>query len=76
MYLCSDCKERERSYTWVGSSGHCDNKRCENYYPEINTFTIVNALPNESDRKRNCVEVTKRLGKLKQPRITFFFPKL
>ena len=67
MYLCSDCKERERSYTWVGSSGHCDNKRCENYYPEITLYTTVNLPILEK------VEVRKGLGKLTQPKITFFF---
>lgn len=35
MFLCSDCKERERSWTWVGSCGHCENVRCENYIPPI-----------------------------------------
>lgn len=34
MYMCSDCKDRDRCWSWAGSSGHCDNVRCDNYLPE------------------------------------------
>ncbi len=72
MFLCSDCKERERSWGYMSSAGHCDNKRCENYYPEINcTLTIGESLAIP------CALIigVKNYKKLFQPKITKFFKK-
>ena len=72
MFLCSDCKDRERSWSMVYSAGHCDNKRCENYYPEITyPLTICETL---------AIPVALTIGvknykKLTQPKITKFFKR-
>lgn len=69
MFTCSDCKERDRSWSMVGSSGHCDNKRCENYYPEIPCLTIAETLAIP------CALVigVKNYKKLSQQKISKYF---
>lgn len=67
MFICSDCKERERSWTMVGSSGHCDNKRCENYYPESISVLELISIPVA------VVIGVKNYKKLTQPKITKYF---
>lgn len=72
MFLCSDCKERERSWSYVYSAGHCDNIRCENYYPDItHPLTIGESLAIP------CALIigVKNYKKLTQPKITKFLKK-
>ena len=55
MFLCSNCKERERSWTWVGSCGHCENVRCENYIPPISEICKKEVLGESINLgKTNC----------------------
>ena len=85
MFLCSDCKDRERSWSFVGSSGHCDNVRCENYYSDV---CESNSACGRSGRVGKgtvgslllsipCVLIigVKNYKKLTQPKITKFFKK-
>jgi len=73
MFLCSDCKERERSWSYIGSSGHCDNVRCENYFcePVSQSLTICETLAIP------CALVIgkKNYKKLSQSKITKFLKK-
>lgn len=71
MFLCSDCKDRERSWGYMSSAGHCDNKRCENYFyeptaqimPICEIITIPIALTVGIKNYKN----------LTQPKITKYF---
>lgn len=72
MYLCSDCKERERSWSYIGSSGHCDVRRCENYFYEPVEFKIEQII---TIPVALCLG-SKNYKKLIQPKITKFLKKL
>jgi ribonuclease I len=70
MYLCYECKERERSWSYVGSSGHCENTRCENYFqPNEDIFNII-AIPIA------LVIGSKNYKKLTQQKINKYFRKI
>lgn len=70
MYLCCDCKERERSWSYAGSLGHCDNERCENYFqPNEDIFNII-AIPIA------LVIGSKNYKKLTQQKINKYFRKI
>jgi hypothetical protein len=73
MFLCSDCKDRERSWSYVYSAGHCDNQRCENYFyePVTQSLTICESLAIP------CVLVIgkKNYKKFTQTKITKFLKK-
>lgn len=50
MKLCSDCKEKERSWNLQQSICKCEYKWCENYLEEIK---VVKKSP---DRKKNLYD--------------------
>ena len=72
MYLCCDCKERERSWNWSASQGHCDNKRCENYLCEpTHQLTICECLSITTA----SIVGTKNYKNLTQSKLTKYFKK-
>lgn len=49
MKLCSDCKEKERSWNFQSSICKCETKWCENYLEEIRNEVVEKRFVRKKD---------------------------
>lgn len=61
MRMCSDCKEKERAWTFANSITHCEYEWCDNYIPYLKRTVEIQPKPTQKLSQSEPEVLTRRV---------------